>query len=110
HRDVVDQLLNDDGFADTRPAKCADFAALCKWANKVDDLDARFQNLCACILLSQCRREAMNRVALFKFDRAATINRMAGHVEESAKNALAYWHTDGAARINHFHAAFQTVG
>jgi hypothetical protein len=39
-----------DSLADACAAKCADFAAFCKWANKIDDLDPCFQDLCRGVL------------------------------------------------------------
>ena len=56
HGDVVDQLLDDNSLADAGATKCADFAAFCKWANKIDDLDPSFQDLCTCVLLNEGRR------------------------------------------------------
>ena len=58
---VVDQFHDDDGFADARAAKRADFAALQERANQVNHLDAGRQNLRVGGLLDQRRRGAVNR-------------------------------------------------
>src|SRR5206468_9337087 len=84
HRDVVNQLLNDNCLADACAAECADFAAFRKWTNKIDDLDPRFQDLCACVLLGERRRRSMNWVTLGVVHRAAVINRLASDVEKPA--------------------------
>jgi len=43
--DVVDQLHDDDGFADARAAKGADLAAFQKRAEEINDLDAGDEHL-----------------------------------------------------------------
>ena len=43
-RDVVDQLLDEDRFADSRAAESADLASSKKGAYQVDHLDARGQH------------------------------------------------------------------
>ena len=47
-RDVVDQLEDDDGLADARAAERADFSALGKRADQVDDFDAGLENRGRC--------------------------------------------------------------
>ena len=49
--DVVDQLLDQNGLADTCAAEQADLAALGVGADQVDDLDAGFQDLGSGLLL-----------------------------------------------------------
>src|SRR5207248_1408538 len=73
--DIVDELLDNHRFADASATKRAHLAAFCKWANKIDDLDPRFQNLCRSVLLGEHRRRAMDWVALRVVHRATVINR-----------------------------------
>ena len=60
-RDVVDQLLDDDGLAHARAAEQADLAALQERLDQVDDLDAGLEHLLAGRLLVERRRLAMDR-------------------------------------------------
>ena len=110
HGDVVDQLLDDNSLADTRAAKCADFAAFCKWANKIDDLDPSFQDLCRCVLLCERRRRPMDWVTL------GVVHRCRGYQSRSPvtlksrpSTALAYWHGDWTASVGHAHSALQAL-
>ena len=48
---VIDQLLDQDGLADTGTAEQTDLAALCVGADQVNDLDAGLQDLCGGLLL-----------------------------------------------------------
>src|SRR5205807_1443758 len=106
--DVVDQLLDDNSLADARATKCAHFAAFCKWANKIDDLDPRFQDLCRCVLLRERRRRTMDWVTLGVVHRSAVINRVASDVKEPTKHGLAYWYGDRTASVGDAHSALQT--
>ena len=62
--DVVDQLENDDGLADARATEGADFAALGKGADQIDDLDAGLEHARLRVLVDQSRGRAMNRITL----------------------------------------------
>ena len=44
HGDVVDQFLNQNGFADARAAEQTDFSALQEGLDQVDDLDAGLEH------------------------------------------------------------------
>src|SRR5439155_6705712 len=110
HGDVVDQLLDDNSLANARAAKCADFAAFCKWANKIDDLDPSFQDLCRCVLLCERRRRPMDWVTLRVVHRATVINHVASDVKKPTKHGLAYRYADRTASIGHAHSALQPFG
>ena len=65
--------------------------------------------ICACrILLGQLGRLAVNRIALREGDRPAIIDRVAGHVEDSAQRPLAHRHGDRTAGIGYRHTALET--
>src|SRR4029077_615499 len=102
--------MDHNSLANTRATKCADFAAFCKWANKIDDLDPCFQDLCCCVLLRERRCGPMDRVALFEFHWTAIINRIAGDVKEPPKHALSHWYGDRTASIRYAHSALQSLG
>jgi hypothetical protein len=107
HSDVVDQLLDDNSLADTRATKCADFAAFCKWANEIDDLDPSFQDLCRCVLIRERWRRAMDWVTFRVVHRAAVINHVASDVKKPAKHRLAYWYGNRTASIGYAHSPLQ---
>src|SRR5437016_13601399 len=79
--DVVDQLHDDNRFANTGAAKRADLAAFREWTDQVDYLDSGFEDLDFRILFSQLRRGPVNWITLGKFHRAAIIDRIACEVE-----------------------------
>src|SRR4029077_15615414 len=93
-----------------RATKCTYFAAFCKWANKVDDLDPRFQNLCRRVLLRERRRRAMDWVKLRVVSRATVINHFASDVKKPAEPSFSAWNTHWAASIGDAHPALQSVG
>ena len=85
-RDVVDQLLDDDGLADAGAAEQADLAALEVRLDQVDDLDARLEHLQLGGLLRQRRRGAVNRPALLRVDRLVReVHRAAEDVQHAAE-------------------------
>ena len=91
-RDVVDQLLNDDGLAHAGAAEQADLAALQEGLDQVDDLDAGLEHLFRGRLLVERRRLAMNRHVLLGVDRAELVHRLAEHVEHAAQRLAAHRH------------------
>ena len=116
-RDVVDQLHDDDGLANTRTAECTDLAALEKRADEIDDLDPGGQYLWAGGLLGQRRGRAVNGVVnvvavlvLVRLHRPLLVHGFAGHVEHTAHHSLANGHADRLALVGEFHAALEPLG
>src|SRR5262249_53880783 len=110
HGDVVDQFLNNDRLADACTTKCANLAAPREGTDQINYLDARFKDLCLCILIDQRRCGALDWVALIQLHRTTPINRIAGEMEQPSGHTISTWHVNGAASISHFHAALQTIG
>ena len=79
--------MNDDGLADARAAERADFSALGERADQIDDFDAGLENRGAGVLIGQFRRLAMDRITLREGDRAAIIDRIAGHIEDAGRES-----------------------
>ena len=67
--DVIDKLLDQDGFADAGTAEQADFTAFGNGRDEVDDFDAGFQNFDVAGLVAQRRRLAVDRRVAGKFAR-----------------------------------------
>ena len=108
--DVVDEFLDDDGFADARAAEEAGLAALEEGLDEVDDLHAGLEHLLAGRLLVEGRRLAVNGHALGGLDRAELVDRLADHVEHAAQRFAAHGHGDRAAEVDGIHAAHHAFG
>ena len=108
--DVADQLLDDDRLADAGAAEDPDLAALGKWADQVDDLDARLEDLGLGRLLVESRSGAMDRQALGDRHRSLLIDRFAQDVEDTAECGFADRHHDRGAGVDRLDAARQPVG
>ena len=107
--DVVDQFLNGHGLAHTGTAEKADLAALQVRGQQVNHLNASNQDFRAGRLFVKGRRFAVNRVMHGGGHRAALINRLTDHVQDSAQRAGAHRHGNASTRVNHFGATHQTV-
>ena len=108
--DVVDQFLNQYGFADAGAAEQADFAALGVGREQVDDLDAGDQNLRLGRLLDIGRRRLMDRAARFHRDRTGFVDGFADHVHDAPERARADRNRDRTAGVGHLLAADQAFG
>ena len=109
--DVVNQLLNDDGLADTGAAEQADLAALEVRLEQVDDLDARLEHLELGRLALEVRRLAVDGPALCALDRlVGEVDRLAEDVEHAAERHWSHRHGDRRAGVDGFHPALHAVG
>ena len=108
--DVVDQLHDDDGFADAGAAEQPDLAALGIGRQQIDDLDAGDQDLGLGRLVDEFRRRPVDRRAAVGHDRAALVDRLADDVEDAPQGLGTDRHRDRLAGIDHLGAAHQPVG
>ena len=98
HGHVVDQLLNEHGLAHAGTAEQADLAALGVRLDKVNDLDARFQNVRSGHLLGKRGGGTVDLPAgSVGADRRLAVDGVAQHVEHAAQRGLAHRHGDAAA-------------
>ena len=72
---VVDELLDDDGFADAGAPEQADLAPLEEGLNQVDDLDAGLKHLLGGGLLIEGGRLAVNGTVLRRVHGAKLVHR-----------------------------------
>ena len=107
--DVVNQLLFQNRLADPGAAEQTDLAAFRIRTQKIDDLDARFQNLRRVLLLSKGRRLTMNRQFLFRLHFAKAVDRLAQNVEHPSQYTVPNRHFDRRSRIDALHSAHQSV-
>ena len=108
--DVVDEFHDDDGLADARAAEGADFAALEKGADQVNDFDAGGQDLGRGGLVHQGRSGAVDGIAFLGDDRAAFVHRVAHDVEDAAHDGVADGHGNDGAGVGDFVAALEALG
>ena len=76
HRNIPDQLLNQDCFSDARAAKQTDFSALGIRRQKINNLDARLQNLRDRALILKWRRIPVNTPVLLTIQLLSSIYRL----------------------------------
>ena len=107
--DVVNQLLNQDGFAYTGAAEQTDFTALCIRADEVNDLDAGFQNIYCTLLLLKGRSRTMDFPFFFGLYRFAVVNRLTEQVEHASQRLLADRYANRSTGIDCLCASNQTV-
>jgi len=108
--DVVDELLDDHGLADSGAAEQADLAALHVWSEQVDDLDARLEDLVRRVEGLEVRGGAMDRPTLGAFDLAEVVDGLPHHVHEPTERLLAHRDGDRPTGVGDHGAARQAVG
>ncbi len=110
-RDVVDQLLDEDGLAHTGAAEEADLATLHVRRDEVDDLDPRLEGLDLRREVAECRRVTMDRPALDALrHRPGLVDRFADHVPEASERRGPDRNRDRGAGVDAHRAAREAVG
>ena len=107
---VVDELHDDDGLADTGAAEEADLAALAVGLEKIDDFDAGFEDFGFGVLIFESWRRPVNGIGLRRLDRAHLVDRFSQHVDQPAQCLAADRHRDRRPRVLHLHPTRKTVG
>ena len=82
--DVVDELLNKDGLADTGTAEQTNLSTTGVGGEQVDDLDTGDENLSGGGLLDELRGVSVDGGELVGLDRATLINGVTGDVDDAA--------------------------
>ena len=113
-RDVTDQLHHVYGFTYARAAEQADFTAFGERTHQVDNLDAGFQQFLRVRLIFIRRRRAVNRgdlycTAVFFFDVAFHVDRLAQHVHDTAEGGFTHRNLDRFFQVSNFQTALQAV-
>ena len=106
---VIDELHDQNGFADAGAAEQTNLTALGIRCDQVNNLDARFKDLCRGFLLIISRRIAVNRPALHILRSRQVIHRITQKIEDAAEAFFAHRHSDRRSRIHGFDAAGKTV-
>jgi len=108
--DVVDQFHDQNGFANTSTAEEADLAAFGIGRQKINNLNAGHKHFGFSGLIREVRRARVDRAVFIRFDRAHFVNRLAGHVEDTAKCCGPNRNHDRTARVSHFLTANKPFG
>ncbi len=108
--DVVDQLHDQNGLADTGAAEQADLTATGIRSEQVNNLDAGFKCLNSRGLFHETRRGTMNFPFHIGTNRTGFVNRLTDHVQDAAEGLGTNRHNDLLAGIEHLLTADQTVG
>src|SRR5262249_54249179 len=85
--DVVDELLNEHGLADTGAAEEADLAALGVRREEIDDLDAGDENFRFGRLFDELRRIGVDRSITVISDRTGLVDRLTDDVHDAAERS-----------------------
>jgi hypothetical protein len=110
HRDVVNQLHNQNGLADAGATKQTDFAALEIWLNQINDLDSGLEHLQRGRLIFQFWRRAMNRIGLVAVNRTKLIHGLTQNVHHAAQRRAPDWNGNARARVVSLHPADHSLG
>ena len=108
--DVADELLNDDGLANTRAAVSADLAALRERRDEVEHLDAGLEDLRRSVALLHQRGGTVDRPVLVGLYVTEAVQRLAEGVEQPAEDGLADGHCDRESGVGCLSATAETVG
>ena len=106
--DVVDELHDNHGLTHAGTTEGTHFTTLGEGADKIDNLDAGFEDLSGRVLIDERRSRAMNAVALSGLRCGLVIHGVASDVENTTKNFFAHGHGDRAAGIGHIATALET--
>jgi hypothetical protein len=87
--DVVDQLLDKHGLADTRTTEETDLSTTSVGGEQVDDLDTGNQNLSSCRLVDELGSLGVNRPCLVALDGSPLVDGLTNDVQNTAKGASA---------------------
>ena len=107
--DVVDELHDEDRFADAGAAEEADFTAFGVGGDQVDDFDACFEDLGGAFLLGEGRRVAVDAPALGVFGLGTVVDRFAEKVENAAECAFSDGNRDRFAGVDSLFTAGHAV-
>ena len=108
-RDIVNQLLNQNGFSYTGSAEQPDFSASCVRSDQIDDLDSGLKNLRGSVLIFKSRSLSVNRPFIIGFHLSLAVDRIAEDVEQTAENIFADRNRNRSACIDCLHASGEAV-
>ena len=107
---VVDEFLDDDGFADAGAAEEADFAAFQEGEDEVDDLDAGFEHFLGGGLFVEGGGLAMDGEMDLGVDGPELVDGLSEHVHHATKRRATDGNGDAGAGVDGLHTADHAFG
>ncbi len=108
--EVVDELLNQNGLADTGTAEQARLAATDVGLEQVDSLDAGLEDLGLGGELVETGRCMVDGVELLHLGHGLAVDRLAQHVPDAAEGLRTYGHLHRCTSVLYGQTAYQAVG
>jgi hypothetical protein len=108
--DVVDQLLNEDGLADTGTTEETNLSTTSVGSEQIDDLDTSDQNLGRGGLISERRGVGVNGQELVGLDRSSLVNGVTSDVQDTTKSGRADGDGNGSTSVRGLGATDETLG
>ena len=109
-RQIVDELLNQNGLANTSAAEQTGLATTNVGFEKVYGLDAGLENLGLGGQLVEAGRGMVDRIVILDLGHLLAVHRLTHNVPDATEGLLANGHLHGSARIDHLEAALKTIG
>jgi hypothetical protein len=110
HGDVVDQLHDNHGLADSGTTEESDLTSLGVGGEEVDDLDAGDEDLLGLALLGEERGGSVDGCAHVALDGALLVHGLTDDVQNAAQGAGAHGHHDRSAGVLDLLATHKTLG
>jgi peptide chain release factor 1 len=108
--DVVDQLLNEDGLADTGTTEETNLSTTGVGGEEIDDLDTGDENLSSGGLLNELWGLAVNGSGMLGLDGTTLVNGVTSDVHDTAKSLRADGDGDGSTSVDSLSASDETLG
>ncbi len=107
---VVDQFHDENGLANARTAEQTNLTTLCVRSEKVNNLDARYEDFSFGRLFDVLRSFLVNRATCSGLDRTCFVNWLTNNVHDTAKRFFANRNHDRVARVAYFVTTDETFG
>uniref|UniRef100_A0A182P1D5 Prokaryotic-type class I peptide chain release factors domain-containing protein n=1 Tax=Anopheles epiroticus TaxID=199890 RepID=A0A182P1D5_9DIPT len=107
--DVVDQLHDEYGLADTGTTEQSDLATLRVRGQQIHHLDAGYQNLLLDAHLDELGGFGVDRGGQVGLDRATLVDRFTDHVNDATERFRTDRNTDGRASVENALSSHQTL-
>ena len=109
-RNIMDQLLDQYGFSNTRTSEQTNLSSLSVGSQKINNLDPRLQYFYRRALLLEAWRFPVNYpVFTVLRDFFFVIDRLPQYVKETAQSLFSYRHLDSGACCGYFHSLIKPV-
>jgi hypothetical protein len=108
--DVVDQLLNEDGFADTGTTEKTNLSTTSVRSEKIHDLDTSDQNLGRGRLIGERRGVSVNRQELVSLDGSSLVNGVTSDVQDTTESSRADGNSNRSTSVRSLGATNETLG